>query len=66
MLSKIISCALFGIDGNRIDVEVDISNGMPAFDIVGLPDSAVKESKERVKTAIKNSNISFPVKRITV
>lgn len=66
MFSKITSCALFGLDGNKIDVEVDISNGMPAFDIVGLPDSAVKESKERVKTAIKNSGIIFPIKRITI
>lgn len=66
MFSKITSCALFGLDGNKIDVEADISNGMPAFDIVGLPDSAVKESKERVKTAIKNSGIIFPIKRITI
>ena len=66
MFSKITSCALFGLDGNKIDVETDISNGMPAFDIVGLPDSAVKESKERVKTAIKNSGIIFPIKRITI
>ena len=66
MLSKIVSCALFGLDGHKIDVEVDISNGLPAFDIVGLPDSAIKESKERVKTAIRNSGIQFPVKRITV
>ena len=66
MISKTISCALHGIDVYKIDVEVDISNGMPIFEIVGLPDSAVKESKERVRTAIKNSGISFPVKRIIV
>lgn len=66
MLSIIKSAALAGIDSYPVDVEVDLSNGLPAFDIVGLPDSAVKESRERVRTAIRNSNYSFPVKRITV
>lgn len=66
MLSMIKSAALLGIDSYPVDVEVDLSNGLPAFDIVGLPDSAVKESRERVRTAIRNSAFSFPVKRITV
>lgn len=66
MLSIIKSAALLGIDSYPVDVEVDLSNGLPAFDIVGLPDSAVKESRERVRTAIRNSNFPFPVKRITV
>lgn len=66
MLSKITSCALSGVEGYLVNVETDISNGLPGFDIVGLPDSAVKESKERVRTAIKNSHFAFPVKRITV
>ncbi|MBR6543615.1 MAG: ATP-binding protein [Anaerotignum sp.] len=66
MLSIIKSAALTGIDSYPVDVEVDLSNGLPAFDIVGLPDSAVKESRERVRTAIRNSGFSFPVKRITV
>jgi len=66
MLSIIKSAALMGIDSYSVDVEVDLSNGLPAFDIVGLPDSAVKESRERVRTAIRNSGFSFPVKRITV
>lgn len=66
MLSIIKSAALMGIDSYPVDVEVDLSNGLPAFDIVGLPDSAVKESRERVRTAIRNSGFSFPVKRITV
>ncbi len=66
MLAKVKSAGLFGIDGYLIDVEVDISNGLPAFDIVGLPDAAVKESKERVRAAIKNSKLEFPIKRITV
>ncbi|MCI9353682.1 MAG: YifB family Mg chelatase-like AAA ATPase [Firmicutes bacterium] len=66
MLSKIISSGILGIDGYLIDVEVDLSSGLPAFDLVGLPDSAVKEARERVRTAIKNSGFIFPVKRITV
>ena len=66
MLSIIKSAALMGIDSYPVEVEVDLSNGLPAFDIVGLPDSAVKESRERVRTAIRNSNFPFPVKRITV
>lgn len=66
MLSKINSCGLNGIDGYIVDVEVDMSQGLPGFEIVGLPDNAVKESKERVRSAIKNSGITFPVKKITV
>lgn len=66
MLSKILSGAVNGIDGYAISVEVDISNGFPSFDIVGLPGSAVKESKERVRTAVKNSGFDLPAKRITV
>lgn len=66
MLSIVKSCALLGIDGCVVQVEVDIGNGIPAFELVGLPDSAVKESKERVRTAIKNSGLKFPIQRITV
>lgn len=66
MLSIIHSAALLGIDAYGVNVEVDLSSGLPAFDIVGLPDSAVKESRERVRTAIKNTGLSFPTKRITV
>lgn len=66
MLSILNSSALLGIDSYPVAVEVDLSSGLPAFDIVGLPDSAVKESRERVRTAIRNSGFSFPVKRITV
>lgn len=56
----------YGIDGVLVTVEVDISNGLPSFDIVGLPDMAVKEARERVRAAIKNSGFSFPTTRITV
>lgn len=66
MFAKIKSAGIFGIEGYPIDVEVDISSGLPVFDIVGLPDTAVKESRERVRTAIKNSGLEFPIKRITV
>ena len=64
---SIVKCStLCGVDGIITDVETDISNGLPSFEIVGLPDSAVKESKERVRSAIKNSDFDFPVKRITI
>ena len=66
MLSKITSAAILGVDGYLVFVEVDVNSGLPAFDIVGLPDSAVKESRDRVRTAIRNAGFSFPVKRITV
>ncbi len=66
MLSKIVSGAVFGVDAYRVDVEVDIARALPSFSVVGLPDNAVKESKDRVKAAIRNSGYSFPPHRITV
>jgi len=66
MLAKVTSFALIGLDGAAIQVEVDISKGLPVFIIVGLPDTAVQESRERVRAAIKNSNCFFPDQRITV
>ena len=66
MFVNVVSCAVVGIEGYIVNVEVDLSSGIPGFEIVGLPDSAVKESKERVKAAIRNSGLSFPIKRITV
>lgn len=66
MVSKINSCALMGIDGQIVSVETDISNGIPTFDIVGLGDTAVRESRERVRAAIKNSGVDFPIRRITI
>ncbi|NLN59036.1 MAG: YifB family Mg chelatase-like AAA ATPase [Gammaproteobacteria bacterium] len=66
MISKVYSCGLTGLDGFIVEVEVDVSMGLPAFDIVGLPDTAGKESKERVRSAVKNSNFEMPSKRITV
>lgn len=66
MIYKTNTCALYGIQGHVIEVETDLSNGLPGFDIVGLPDAAVRESRERVRAAIKNSDFLFPQKRITI
>jgi magnesium chelatase family protein len=66
MLAKIISSAVMGIDAYVVEVEVDISQGLPTFSTVGLPEGAVRESKDRVKAAIKNSGYHFPSDRITV
>ena len=66
MFSRLNSVGLFGIDSYMIEVEADVSAGLPAFDIVGLPDTAVKESRDRVRAAVKNCGYKFPVGRITV
>lgn len=66
MLAQITSCSVIGINGWLIQVEVDVANGLPTFSTVGLPDSSVRESKDRVKAAIKNCNYKFPNNRITV
>jgi len=66
MLAKVTSGAIVGLDGAIVEVEVDISSGLPAFTIVGLPDAAVQEAKERVRAAIRNSGGTFPMKRIIV
>lgn len=66
MLARVLSSAVFGIDAYVVEVEVDIAGGLPAFATVGLPEGAVKESKDRVKAAIKNSGYDFPSRRITV
>ena len=66
MLAKVLSSALHGIDAIAVQVEVDIAQGLPQFATVGLPDGAVKESKDRVKAALKNAGYDFPARRITV
>jgi len=66
MISKVLSSSVFGIDAYLVEVEVDIAFGFPQFSTVGLPEGAVKESKERVKAAIKNCGYDFPQRRITV
>ena len=66
MLARVHSCAVIGLDGVVVEVEVDSGQGLPKIIIVGLPDAAVQESRERVQSAIKNSGLSFPRKHITV
>jgi magnesium chelatase family protein len=66
MLAKIMSYTLNGLRGYKLDVETDINAGLPGMDVVGLPDAAVKESRERVRSAIKNNGFDFPLKRIIV
>jgi len=66
MLAKVKTAAVLGLDGHPVDVEVDISSGLPVMAIVGLPDTAVQEAKERVRAAIRNSGCVFPMKRIVV
>ncbi len=65
-LAKVYSCAVLGLDGQLIEVEVDLQRGGPAFAIVGLPDTAVKEAMDRVRSATRNSGFHFPGQRITV
>ena len=66
MLATAQTCAVIGLDGQLIQAETDISPGLPAFHIVGLPDTAVQEAKERVRAAVRNSGCEFPMRRITV
>ncbi len=66
MLAKIRSFALNGLEGFEVSVEVDVNAGLPAYEIVGMGDTAVKESRERVRSAIKNSLLDYPIRRVTV
>jgi len=66
MVSKAFSMGLFGMHAFKVEVECDLSAGLPAFDLVGLPDAAVKESRNRVRAALKNCGFDFPVSRITM
>lgn len=66
MLSKVYSFGLNGIDGFLTQIETDIVGGVPHFEIVGLGDTAVKEAKERVKSAIRNSGFEYPIKHYTI
>lgn len=65
MLAKVHSCALIGLEGVLVEVELDIAPGLPAFTVVGLGDAAVQESRERVRAAVRNSGLSFPMQRVT-
>jgi len=66
MLAKVTSCALVGLEGALVEVEVDIAPGLPNFFVVGLPDDAVREARERARSAVRNSGFTFPYKRIVV
>lgn len=66
MLASVRTSAVVGLEGYIVEVEVDIAPGLPSFTIVGLPDTAVQESRERVRAAIRNSGCEFPMRRITV
>ena len=66
MISKTYSFGLLGLDAYPVEIEIDVANGLPAVNLVGLADTAIKESKERVRSAIKNSGFQWPAQRITV
>ncbi len=66
MIARVYSCAVIGLEGLLVEVEVDIAQGLPSFTVVGLGDAAVQESRERVRAAVRNSGLSFPFKRLTV
>ncbi len=66
MIARVYSNNVYGIDAYQVEIEVYLAAGMPYFNIVGLPDTAIKESRDRIKSAIKNSNLQFPMKRITM
>src|SRR5512134_4178818 len=66
MLAVVPSATLFGLEGRRIRVEVDVAPGLPGFTIVGLPDAALQEARERVRGAIRNAGYAFPPRRITI
>src|SRR5438552_5816806 len=66
MPAKVYTCAVVGLDGELVEVELDIADGLPAFHVVGLPDTAVQEARARVRAAVPNSGFTFPMRRITV
>ncbi|HYB41703.1 MAG TPA: magnesium chelatase domain-containing protein, partial [Candidatus Methylomirabilis sp.] len=66
MLAKVRSATLQGIEAATVWVEVDVASGLPSFTTVGLPDSTVRESRDRIRAAIRNAGFDFPVDRITV
>jgi len=66
MLARVYSCAVIGLDGVVVEVEVDYTSGFPGMTIVGLPDAAIQESRERVQAGLRNAGVSFPRKRLVV
>ena len=65
-VARVTSCALWGLETALVTVEADVANGLPAFTIVGMPDAAVSEARERVRAAIRNSGFEFPLRRVVV
>ena len=65
-VARAFGCALWGLEAALVTVEVDVANGLPHFAIVGLPDTAVQEARERVRAAIRNAGLEFPLRRVTV
>ncbi len=63
MVSKLISCAVLGLEAIFVEIEIDIQPGLPSIQIIGLPDASIKESKDRIKSAIINSHFKFPLKK---
>ena len=66
MIATIPSAVLIGVDGKHVSVEVHVSNGLPGFTMVGLPDAAVRESRDRVRAALLSSGLAWPLRRVTV
>ena len=66
MLSKVKSMSLLGVDGYFVDVQVDVSGGLPSWDVVGLPDASVRESKQRIRAALRNIGFDLPSRKITI
>ncbi|HEX2192048.1 MAG TPA: magnesium chelatase domain-containing protein, partial [Acidimicrobiales bacterium] len=66
MIAAIPSATLLGVEGRPVDIEVHVSNGLPAFNVVGLPDAACRESRDRVRAALLSSRLTWPIKRVTV
>ena len=66
MIAAIPSAVLIGVDGHQVSIEVHVSNGLPGFTVVGLPDAAVRESRDRVRAALLSSGLPWPMRRVTV
>src|SRR5688500_5525458 len=65
-VARVAACALWGLESAMVTVEADVSNGLPHFTVVGMPDAAVSEARERVRAAIRNSGFEFPLRRVVV
>jgi magnesium chelatase family protein len=63
-VARVFACALWGLESQVVTVEADVANGLPSFTVVGMPDAAVSEARERVRAAIRNSGFEFPLRRV--